>query len=266
MNSAKRLAHISRQLEIHGAVNIAELAEQLNVTPKTIRLDLRKMEEMELVERVHGGAILPQDSNGVFRIKSRRQTNLREKEAIAELALKYIESNDILILDGGSTPQIMAQRLDNIPITLLTNDLFVAGEVLNKHNITLYLTGGRLSDHRQEGVYTLFGRDAEAVLGKYQVNKLFLGVTALHFEQGLMVYSEDVAETKKDMIRAADQVICLLDYSKFHRQAFLPFAGLDEIDVIITDDRISQEDREFLTQKGIKVEVAQTNRKLDKSS
>lgn len=256
MNSAKRLAYISDFLEKHGSVNVAELAEQLNVTPKTIRLDLSKMEQMELVERVHGGAILPRGSSGVFKIGTRRQTNLKEKAAIAALALKYIEDNAIVILDGGSTTQQVAHQMANVPITLLTNDLMIAGEVLNKENVALYVTGGKLSEHRREGVYTLLGRDAEAVLSKYQVNKLFLSTTTLHFKQGLMVYSEDVAETKKAMIRAAEQVICLLDYTKFHKQAFLPFASLEQIDMIITDDRITPEDLDFLTQLGIKVEVA----------
>lgn len=256
MNSAKRLAYISNMLEKHGSVNVMELAEQLHVTPKTIRLDLNKMEEMELVERVHGGAILPRGSSGVFKIGTRRQTNLKEKAAIAKLAVKYVKNNDIIILDGGSTTQQVAEHLNNIPITLLTNDLMIAGEVVNKQNVTLYVTGGRLSEHRQEGVYTLLGRDAETVLSKYQVNTLFLGTTTLHFKQGLMVYSEDGAEAKKAMIRAADQVICLADYSKFHKQAFLSFAELQEIDVIITDDRIPPEDLNHLVELGIRVEVA----------
>lgn len=260
MNSAKRLAFISKELEEHGSVHVADLAKKLNVTPKTIRLDLKKMEEMELVERVHGGAILPRDSTGVLRIQSRRQTNLNEKEAIAKLALKYIERNDIIILDSGSTTQQVARHLDDIPITLLTNDLSIAGEVLDRNNINLYVTGGRLSQHRQEGVYTLVGRDAEAVLGKYQVKRLFLGATALNLKQGLMVYSEDVAETKRAMIRAADQIIVLVDYSKFHKQAFLPFADLSEVDVIITDERIRPTDLDFLTKQGIKVEVARVPR------
>lgn len=256
MNSAKRLAYISDLLQERGSVEVAELAEKLNVTPKTIRLDLKKMEEMELVERVHGGAILPRGSSGVFKIGTRRQTNIQEKEAISKVALEYIEPNDIIILDGGSTTQQVAGDLNNIPLTLLTNDLLIAGEVSNKRNVALYVTGGKLSEHRREGVYTLLGRDAETFLSKYQVNKLFLGTTTLHFQQGLMVYSEDVAATKKAMIKASEQVICLLDYTKFHKQAFLPFASLKEIDVIITDDRIPQEDVKHLTQLGIKVEIA----------
>jgi DeoR/GlpR family transcriptional regulator of sugar metabolism len=138
----------------------------------------------------------------------------------------------------------------------MTNDLRIALEVVDRLNIDLFLTGGKISSHRREGIYTLLGSDAENMLGRYRVHKLFLAATAVDFENGLMVYSEDLAETKKAMIASADQVICLVDYSKFHKQAFTPFAKLEEIDILITDSRIPEEDIRALEERGVKVEVA----------
>jgi DeoR family fructose operon transcriptional repressor len=256
MHSAKRLEEIAQILAAQGSVEVQELAKQFNVTGKTIRLDLDKLAKMGMVERVHGGAVLKQPHTDLFQIRSRRQTNTREKQAISQRALEYIEEDDIIIIDGGSTTQPLSRLLGDKRITLLTNDLLIAGEVLEKENVTLYVTGGRLSDHRREGVYTLLGRDAEALLQKYKVNKLFLAATSLSFKQGLMVYSEDVAAAKKAMLQAAEKVICLIDYSKFHQQAFLTFARLEEVDIIITDDRIPDHDVKYLESRGIKVDVA----------
>ena len=70
-----------------------------------------------------------------------------------------------------------------------------------------------------------------------------------------MVLDEEEAEMKKAMIESAKEVICLADYSKFHKLAFTSFASLQEIDRLITDNRIGQEDREFLQEQGIKLEI-----------
>ncbi|NLL43504.1 MAG: DeoR/GlpR transcriptional regulator [Firmicutes bacterium] len=256
MNAVKRINEISRLVEEQGSVNVNDLAKRLKVTPKTIRLDLDKMAEMDLVERVHGGAILKRNGISAFQIQARQRTNVPQKESIARQALSHVEPKDTLILDGGSTTLPLARLLNQQVVTVMTNDLRIALEVVDRLNIDLFLTGGKISSHRREGIYTLLGSDAENMLGRYRVHKLFLAATALDFENGLMVYSEDLAETKRAMIRSADQVICLLDYSKFHKQAFTPFAKLDEIDLLITDSRIPEEDLRALEERGVKVEVA----------
>lgn len=256
MNSVKRMTEILRIIDETGSAEVTELADQLHVTAKTIRLDLDKMAQMDLVERVHGGAILKKNGSSIFRVQSRQQTNVSEKGNIAQQALSHIAENDILIVDGGSTTLPLVESLSDQRVTVMTNDLMIGCEALKKPNIDLFVTGGKISSHRREGVYTLLGRDAEQMLDKYKVHKLFLAATALDLEQGLMVYSEDLAETKRAMMRAAEQIICLIDYSKFHKQAFTTFAMLEDINIIITDNRIPKEDIQALEKHGITVEVA----------
>ena len=173
-----------------------------------------------------------------------------EKERIARGALPYIEEGDAIFLDGGSTTLQLARLLGEKLIVAITNDLLIAMELLNRENVTLYITGGRL---RREGVYTLLGREAERTIRRYNASKLFLGTSALDFRQGLMVLSEDEAEIKRAMIATAKQVICLADYSKFHKSALASFASLKEIETLITDDRIPEPDRQFLQDQGIRL-------------
>lgn len=252
MFSIKRLEKIAEILEKEGSVDVNSLCEQFKVTGKTIRQDLIKLEEMGLLERHHGGAVLKQNGSGVFPIKQRKQKNLEEKKKIAKAALKYIEERDIIILDGGSTNIELAKILGDKTIIVITNDLMIAGELHNKENITLYLTGGKL---RREGVFTLLGRDAERMIQKYNANKLFLGTSALDFKQGLMVLSAEEADIKRAMINSSKEVICLTDYSKFHQLAFTSFTSLDDLNVLITDNRITEEDLKYLAKKKIRVEV-----------
>jgi DeoR/GlpR family transcriptional regulator of sugar metabolism len=252
MFSVKRLEEITMILEKEGSVDVNSLCARFKVTGKTIRQDLVKLEETGILERFHGGAIFKQNGTNIFPIKQRKQHNLEEKQRIAATAQKYIEERDIIIIDGGSTNLEIAKGLGDKQVIVITNDLIIAGELLNKDNVTLYVTGGKL---RREGVFTLLGRDAEKMVQKYNANKLFLGTSALDFKQGLTVFSAEEVEVKRAMMNSAREVICLADYSKFHQLAFASFASLDDIDVLITDNRITMEDQAFLQKKKIKLEV-----------
>lgn len=253
MFSVKRLEEITKILGQDGSADVQALSRRLNVTAKTIRQDLAKLEELGLLERVHGGAILKQNGNGVYPIKQRKQQYLPEKERIARAALQYIEDGDAIILDGGSTTLQLAKLLGDKQIVVITHDMLIATELLSKENVTLYMTGGKL---RRDGVYTLLGREAERTIRKYNAAKLFLGTSALDFKQGLMVLSDDEAEIKRAMIASAKMVICLIDSSKFHKTALTSFASLKDLQVLITDVRLPDKDQEHLRSQGIKVVIA----------
>jgi Transcriptional regulators of sugar metabolism len=252
MISIQRLEEIVKILERDGSVDVNSLCEHFKVTGKTIRQDLEKLEEMKLVERVHGGAVLRQQSNNIFPIQQRKQQNMDEKKRIAAAAEKLIRERDILIIDGGSTNLELAKRMGDKQVIAITNDLIIAGELHNKENVTLYVTGGRL---RREGVFTLLGSDAIRMIQKYNANKLFLGTSALDFKQGLTVFSAEEADIKRAMINTAKEVICLVDYSKFHQLAFTSFATIKDIDVLITDQRIVQDDKDYLADQNIAFQV-----------
>ena len=85
---------------------------------------------MGLLVRVHGGAMLAQnDQYGILNSRGVTEKHHSEKTEIAERALAYIRPGDIVALDGGSTTLEMAKRLDNQPLTVVTNDLFIIAEL-----------------------------------------------------------------------------------------------------------------------------------------
>jgi DeoR family fructose operon transcriptional repressor len=251
---AKRLEEITKILERDKSVDVNTLSEKLGVTGKTIRQDLDKLEEMDLIERVHGGAILKRGSNSIFPIIERKQTNLEEKKSIAEIASSYIEEGDIIYLDSGTTTLPIAELLGDKRITVVTNDPFIVHELLYKDNITLYVIGGKL--RREEGAYTLVGHTAIKDISLYNIQKYFLATSAIDLKQGLMIFSSEEAEIKKAVIGVSKQVICVCDYTKFHKMAIFTICSIDDIDVLISDNRIPEEDRLEITRKGIELRVA----------
>ena len=202
MNAVKRMNEISRLVEEQGSVNVNDLAKRLKVTPKTIRLDLDKMAEMDLVERVHGGAILKRNGISAFQIQARQRTNVPQKESIARQALTHIEPKDTLILDGGSTTLPLARLLNQQFVTVMTNICELPLRLWTGSISTCFLPAAR-SAAIAEGIYTL-GSDAENMLGRYR-HKLSWPPQQLTSKtpDGLL---GRLAETKK--ISPADQVIC----------------------------------------------------------
>jgi len=230
MLAAARHQIILERLLAEGAVQVSELSERFGVTPKTIREDLEKLEEKGLLRRTHGGAVASaEEAEPMLPLEIPNTKHLSEKEAIARHALRYIQPNDVIALDAGSTTLEIAKRLPNEPLTVLTNDLLIIQELIGKDRIRLVVPGG----YRQRNV--LIGNEALDWLNRLNVQKLFLSATGIHEKYGLTVFTGELIDLKKAYMTNAREIYCVADHTKFDRAALLTFASLDEVDVLITD-------------------------------
>ncbi len=248
MLAAERHRKIIEKLEHFGAVKVSELSSQFQVTEKTIREDLEKLEEKGLLKRIHGGAVLEQegeDSLLPLQIPNSRKSG--EKYAIASLALSCIDENDIIALDAGSSTLELAKLLPNAPITVLTNDLLIIRELVMKDQVRLVVPGG----HRQNNL--LIGDESLEWISKLNVHKVFLSTTGIHLEYGLTIFTEKLIKLKQLFIRNAKTVYCLADHSKFDKGALITYASLAEIDWIITDEGITEEQEKKYVASGVKL-------------
>lgn len=240
MIQKRRLDTIMGILKDEGMVDVKTLSQRLEVTEKTVRLDLKELENQNLVERVHGGAVLKiQTMSLSSRKSSRRLSHLEQKQRIARRALTLIREDDVILLDDGSTTQELENLLGDFRVTVLTNDLLIVNELMYKPNVTLYIIGGLV--RRDSDSYIVTGEDAIQFLKKYRVSKLFLGTSTVDTKEGLMIFNYGDNFTKRAFIDAADQVICLADSSKFERTAFTKVARLDDVDTFVTDSGLDQD-------------------------
>ena len=251
----KRLKQIMELLQKEQMADIHQMSALLNVTPKTVRLDLEKLEKMGLLQRVHGGAVLSQQPPSSYPTATHRQHNLSEKSCIARKALSLLEENEVILLDDGSTSLELAKLLGDFKITVLTNDIFIINELLYKDNVTLYVIGGSLK--RDGESYVINGEDAIQFIKKYRVSKLFLGTSTIDIENGLMIFYYGDRSTKRAFMAAADQVICMVDSSKFGHTAFTRIASVQEIDTIITDPALPAGVAEQYQEVGVQVIFAE---------
>ena len=251
----KRLEKIMNLLQQEKTVSVSQLSELLHVTPKTVRLDLKKLENANVLKRVHGGAVLSTHQSTSFPVLSHRQKFAEEKARIARKAFTLLKENDVILLDDGSTSLELAKLLGDFKITVLTNDVFIVNELMYKSNVTLYVIGGALK--RDGESFVINSEDSIQFVKKYHVNKIFLGVSTIDMENGVMIFYYGDRSTKRAFMAAADEVVCMADHSKFGQTAFTHVAGIDEIDTIITDSGLPEEEAEKYREIGIRVLYAE---------
>jgi DeoR family transcriptional regulator, fructose operon transcriptional repressor len=254
MLAVTRHQSILELLENQGTVQVSELSDRFSVTPKTIREDLEKLEEKGLLTRIHGGAVSRSDqAEPLLPLQIPNTKHSREKEAIALHALRYIEHDDVIALDAGSTTLEIAKRLPNIPLTVLTNDLLIIRELIMKENIRLVVPGG----YRHRNV--LIGNEALEWLTRLNVQKLFLSATGVHDKFGLSVFTGELLELKRAYLSGAKEIYGVADHSKFDRAALQTFATLQDLHVLITDDGLDDETlRRYEEGGSVKIERAST--------
>ncbi|MBP1989714.1 DeoR/GlpR family DNA-binding transcription regulator [Paenibacillus eucommiae] len=247
---AERYEKIVSLVNERGAIRVSELSDLCLVTEETIRRDLDRLEQAGRLRRSHGGAVsVKDDQQPEIPYFEREIIHAEEKRRIAQEAIKRIGLNDRILLDASSTAWYMAAEVPDVPLTVLTNSIKVATELSSKEKIEVISTGGILAQRSLSFVGPL----AERSLDAYHVDKVFLSCKGVHLDRGISESNELQARIKERMIGMADEVVLLVDSSKFGVQAFTHVVNLSEIDVIITDRRIAKETLEQLQERGITV-------------
>ncbi|MBW5447211.1 DeoR family transcriptional regulator [Cohnella sp. CFH 77786] len=248
MNPLRRYELIMEMLLAANQVTVAELSERLEVTGKTIREDLAKLEEKGLLQRVHGGAVLAQaDQLGILSTKNPVSRHAAEKAEVARLAVSLIEPNDIVALDGGTTTQEIARHLPNQPLTVVTNDVIIISELARKDQVRLVVPGG----YRVRNMLT--GTEAAQYIRRLNIRKAFLTATGVHPEYGYTIYTGEFHDIKRAWIDTAQSSYVVADHHKFGQGALFTFAKLTEVEAILTDSGISPETEALYRGAGVRL-------------
>lgn len=250
---AERRSRILARLAEQGKVKVDELSIEFGVSEVTIRRDLSNLEKEGLVERTHGGAVSSTKSRFELSFEQKMAKNITEKNRIAEKALSLIDDGDTIMLDSGTTTNQLAKKLGSKQeLTVVTNAINFVPDLCVHSGLSLVLLGGIY----KPSTGATIGPLANRTLKDIHVDKFFLGCNAFTISGGLMTADMADAETRKEMIKIASQVIVLADSSKFGQTSFVSVARTEEIDIMITDTGVDPRIVEELTSRGIKVLLA----------
>lgn len=248
MFAEERKEQIISYLRVHKRVNIHELIEKFQVSGATIRADLRELEGAGLLKRTHGGAIYREDMLSDQDGIASRDSYGQEKEWIATKAAQFVENGEAIILDAGTTNVYLARALkDRKDLTVITNDIMVAGELYQCQNIHVIMCGGVM---RPMYGYTA-GAGTVEFIRTMSVDRAFISPNAFSTMQGAFTPNYDTSETKKAMMKAADKSYLLCTSNKIGKKAMCKFALIEDFDCVITDTHIREHDLEGLERTGV---------------
>ena len=233
-------------------VTIEGLAKDLEVSTMTIRRDLRRLADEDIVTLVHGGAVYNEGGAYLPALTVREKTMRREKSAIAEYCAQQIPEGSAVYLDNGSTTVEIADALRGKQnIAVLSHSLPVLNILSHAKNIQLISVSG-IYEPRAKG---FFGDLALRMLRQFRIDIAFLGVTAVDADDGVMsaVFYEQAL--KQVLVERAKKKILAIDHTKIGGSSFLKVCDLHEIDGIVTDKFA---DATFIAKaKRMGIEVAQ---------
>ncbi|WP_298845047.1 DeoR/GlpR family DNA-binding transcription regulator [Clostridium sp.] len=245
----ERKSKILSSLNKYGKVKVCDLSQQYEVSEVTIRRDLQELEEDQMIKRVHGGAVLNVNTKFEPTFSEKIDKFYDEKESIGKYAASIIEDGDTIALDAGTTTISIARQITAKNITVLTNSVDVAYELAKKREVEVIITGGTL---RWE-IRAMVGPVADNALKNFRVNKAFIGTNGLCSINGLTTPNIIEANTKREMIKIAEQTIVVCDHTKFGTVYFAKIVNLDSVDIIITDNQIDNVIFEEFEEQGIKI-------------
>ena len=251
----ERQTLILQMLNENGRVSINDLMEKFSISEVSVRKDLASLEEKKLLLRVKSGAVNLQQYNesDEFSLAKKSLKHAEEKKRIGKLAASLIHDNDTIIIDSGTTTMEVAKSLGDLKhLTSITNSLSIAHYLCQLDKYSVIALGGQIRTTSESTV----GLIAENSLNNYYCDILFLGVDSINLEKGMSTPNIEEASLNQKMIKSAEKVVAVFDSSKFEKRSFAFIANIDELDTVVTDEGITEEQKDYLESKGIEVLIA----------
>lgn len=244
MNSADRKKFIVDYLEENYSVKINQLSKDLKVTRETVRKDLYELEKQGLIRKVLGGAVI-ENSKLKSTYKKRKLENYEEKQMIAQKAISFIEPNDSIYLDYGTTVYCLAEEILKMGnVTVVTNSIQIVNLLLKNPTIDIIVLGGLLRKNED----SLSGSFGLSNMDKLSVNYGFFSGGGVDPEFGLTNHNLGEAEISREMFQKSQTKIVLVDHTKYRNVSLNQVAETKDIDFIITDQSVTEKDKELFEQ------------------
>jgi DeoR/GlpR family transcriptional regulator of sugar metabolism len=246
-----RRERIKNRVVDEGFVRIEQLANELGVTPMTIRRDLDYLQGKGWLRKVRGGATAQPSTAFHGDVRHRTQAMAKQKSALARAALQFVKPGQSLVLDDSTSALALAGLLpQRAPLTVITNFVPVVQLLAGSAGIELIALGGLYYPAYDAflGIRTV---DAVSTL---RADVLFASTTAI--TRGHCYHqSQETVAVKRALMEACDRRVLLVDHSKFRRRGLYQLAPLTAFDLVIVDPDIPESDLDSLQSQGVDVLV-----------
>ncbi|MDG3085964.1 DeoR/GlpR family transcriptional regulator [Vibrio hannami] len=253
MKAVKRHQEIIELVKTQGYVSTEDLVEKFDVSPQTIRRDLNELADANKIKRNHGGAtIVTSSENSSY--QTRKVSNQGEKERIAAKLVEHIPNGATLFIDIGTTPEAISKALlvNHSNLRIVTNNINAAAILMVKQDFKVILAGGEVRS-RDGGVT---GEATMDFISQFRLDFGILGISGIDFDGSLLDFDYHEVRVKKSIIENSRCVLLGVDHSKFGRNAMVKLGGIEEVDLVITDETPPEEICTALKENEIQLEIA----------
>lgn len=244
-----------------GRVSVEEAAERLSVSHATIRRDFDQLAQQQMITRTRGGAVASGVSYDLpLRYKTAKHS--AEKQRIGAAAAALVTPGMVVALNGGTTTTEVARALavrpeltggvDDAQLTVVTNALNIANELLVRSRMKIVVTGGVVRPQSFELVGPLGG----AILSEVTFDIALLGADAIDVRLGAAAHNEGEAAINAQMVARAKRVVIIADSSKLGGHAFARICPIDRVDTLVTDSGAEQGQLDAFRAAGVHVVCA----------
>lgn len=252
-NVTDRHQFILQKLKREGKVNILDLVEEMKVSGVTVRKDLKLLEDKNLLFRTRGGGSITNPYAVDRSINEKEFINSEEKQKIARAALELLGNSDSIMIGSGTTAFEFSRALHpSKPLTVITPALKVGVELSNRPNVEVLQLGGLIRPNSS----SVAGANALRVLDDISFNMLFIGVDGIDVDFGISISNFAEATLNQKMIETAHTIVVLADSSKFGRRGLGRICSLEQVQYIVTDNKVSAATVKAIEEKGVKVVIA----------
>lgn len=251
MLAEQRHQYILSRVAKDGALSVAELVSELNVSRETIRRDLQALARRGLIVTTHGGALSSERREPDLDV--REAENAAAKRAIGARAAQLVPDGASVVIDSGSTTQALARALTaRHRLSIYTNDWRIALLLGRRNDNRVTLLGGELADNEDAA----FGLDTVHQLAQYHADFAFVGAGGITADGYLTDYTRIAAEVRGRMLRAASTVVVLADHSKFGRVTPVRIDSLEHARYLVTERAPARAIAKAIAARGAKLVIA----------
>ncbi|APW61732.1 DeoR/GlpR family DNA-binding transcription regulator [Paludisphaera borealis] len=235
MLTAERKRLMLEVLRHEGKILASELSRRFGVSEDTVRRDLRELDRAGFLQRVHGGALPRTPTSIEHDVRQKESTDAKRR--IGAAAARLLRHGDLVVLDAGTTPFAVLDRIDpDLPLTIVTHSLTAAAALAEMPKVEGVIVGGRLfkSARAAVGVATV---DAYRLL---RPDICILGAAGVHPEAGVTGFDGEEAEVKRAMAAHATRVVVLAASEKLGTVAPHLITPAGRLTHLITDTAASE--------------------------
>ncbi|MCC7162249.1 MAG: DeoR/GlpR transcriptional regulator [Anaerolineae bacterium] len=252
LSQPERFTRIQDSLQTQSRVKVAQLARTLKVSPVTIRADLAEMERRGQLVRIHGGAMAANKSAHELNFEARAKIQHAAKHAIGHAAAALVRDGDSVFLDASTTVfELALQISDRRELTVITNSIRSARELVTFPNITVIMPGGIV---RREA-FSLVGMWSADLIRQFNIGRAFMGARGFTLEEGLTDVHPDEVALKRAIVDVAREVVALIDSTKWNQVALASFCSATQLTTIISDKRAPRKMVQDARAKNIDVQL-----------